>query len=100
MAQLSFHDEIERAIQEYEGVTGHYAARTRKMITDHGEIGALSLLMVSPDLQTGFQALRDAGLLEYTFESIVVRFPHLFSPDVVQAARWRLDHAHELLEVL
>jgi hypothetical protein len=97
MADQAFRDEVEKAIVLYEGIGGHYAARTRKMIARLGEIDALSRLMLSADLQVGFQALRDAGQLDRTFESIVGRFPHLFRPDVVQAAQWRLDHPYQLL---
>ena len=62
------------------------------MIEQHGEIDALSRLMISADLQQGFKALRDSHQLDKTFESIVVRFQHLFSSDVIEAAKWRLAH--------
>jgi hypothetical protein len=97
MADGTFHDEVERAIVLYEVVNRHYAVRTRQMIARYGEIGALSRLMVSADLQQGFQALRDAGQLDKTLESVVIRFQHLFTPDVVEAAQWRLTHPYKLL---
>jgi hypothetical protein len=97
MADQAFRDEVEKAIVLYEQINKHYAGRTRDMISKHGEIEALSRLMVSADLQKGFQALRDAGQLENTFESVVVRFQHLFRPDVLEAAQWRLKHPHQLL---
>ena len=97
MADETFHDEVEKAIVLYEEVNKHYASRTRQMIAHYGEIGALSRLMVSADLQQGFQALRDAGQLDKTFESVVIRFQHLFTPDVVEAAQWRLTHPYQLL---
>jgi hypothetical protein len=97
VSDSTFRDEVERTIVLYEETISHFASRTRKMIAQHGEIEALSLLMVSPDLQKGFKALRDTGQLDKTFESIVVRFQHLFTPEVVQAAQWRLSHPYDLL---
>lgn len=97
MPQPTFHDEVERAISIYESTISHFAARTRQMIARHGEVEALSLLMTSPDLQKGFKALRDAGHLRDTFESVVVRFHHLFAPEVIEAAQWRLSHPYDLL---
>jgi hypothetical protein len=67
------------------------------MIERLGHIGALSKLMISADLQQGFKALRDSQRLDETFEAIVVRHPNMFTPEVVQAAQWRLDHPHDLL---
>ena len=67
------------------------------MIANYGEVEALSRLMVSADLQQGFKVLRDLNQLDKTFEALVVRFQHLFKPDVVQAAQWRLAHPYELL---
>ena len=40
--------------------------------------------MVSADLQQGFKVLRDRNQLNNTFEALVVRFQHLFKPDVVR----------------
>jgi hypothetical protein len=97
MESLTLHDEIERAIRLYEQMTGCAATRTRQMIERLGEVGALSNLMMSPDLQQGFKVLRDRKQLELSFESIVVRHPELFNDDAVQAAQWRLENPHNLL---
>ena len=97
MTEQAFRDEVYRAIAIYEQHIEQYAGRTRQMINKHGEIEALSQLMVSADLQIGFKTLRDAGELDKTFESVVVRFRHLFRPDVVEAANWRLDNPFQLL---
>jgi hypothetical protein len=67
------------------------------MIAEHGEIEALSRLMVSPDLQQGFKVLRDRKQLDKTFEAVVVRFQHLFGRDTIEAAKWRLANPYELL---
>lgn len=89
--------EIENAIVLYEQTTGQPATRTRQMIARHGHVRALARLMVSPDLQQGFKALRDADLLDHSFEALVVRHPELFSNEVIAAAQWRLDASDRLL---
>ncbi|RII27759.1 MAG: hypothetical protein CXR31_05900 [Geobacter sp.] len=97
MPGMTFEMEVDNVIKVYEWEVKHPATRTREMIKTHGEIEALSRLMISADLQIGFKVLRDRGLIEMTFEALVVRFKNLFRPDVVLAAQWRLDHAQELL---
>ncbi len=97
MLEKGFLDDVERAIKLYESVSGHAASRTRPMIENYGVVEALSRLMVSPDLQQGFKVLRDNHQLDKTFESIVVKFKHLFRSDVVEAAEWRLAHPYDLL---
>ena len=97
MTDEEFRAEVERAILLYEEANSHVANRTRRMIAERGEVDALSRLMVTPDLQQGFKVLRDSGQLDLTFESVVVRFHHLFSPEVVEAAQWRLKHPYDLL---
>lgn len=91
-----FLDEVEKAIMLYESVNGLTAKRTRQMVARHGEIEALSRLMMSAELQKGFQVLRDANELDKTFESIVVKYKELFNPDVVEAAIWRLKNPYNL----
>ena len=88
--------EIREVLEVYERAIGHSATRTWPMLEKYGEIEALSRLVVSADLQPGFKALRDKDLLDKTFEAVVVRFQHLFKPEVVQAAEWRLAHANDL----
>ncbi len=97
MVEKAFLDDVEKAIVLYEATIGYAANRTHQMIAKYGVIEALSRLMVSPDLQQGFKVLRDSNQLDKTFESIVVKFEHLFGSDVVEAAQWRLAHPYDLL---
>jgi hypothetical protein len=97
MSEAEFRKEIEQTIRLYERAIGHAATRTWPMIDKYGEVGALSRLMIGADLQQGFKVLRDRNQLNNIFEALVVRFQHLFNPDVVQAAQWRLAHPYELL---
>jgi hypothetical protein len=95
--EAAFRAEVAHAIELYERAIRHAATRTRTMIEMHGEVEALSRLMISPDLQQGFRVLRDRKQLDQTFEAVVVRYRDLFTDEVVQAAQWRLDNPHSLL---
>lgn len=96
LTQVGFLAAVAETIDVYEWMTGRAATRTRQMIEEHGEVRALSRLMIRGDLQQGFRVLRDNGQLERTFEALVVRFSDLFPAETVQAARWRLRNADEL----
>lgn len=89
--------DVERVIAVYEQKAGVPASRTRPMIQRHGHIKALSRLVCSADLQQGFKVLRDLGLLDKTFEALVVHHRDLFRDSVVEAADWRLRHPDDLL---
>jgi len=93
-----FDSVVETAIKLYEEKIGQFATRTWQMIERYGKIEALSRLVVSADLQSGFKVLRDNGLLEYTFEAIVVKYKDKFKPNIVEAAQWRIQEANRLLE--
>ena len=97
MSEVAFKQEVDQVIKFYEKELGRAATRTRRMIDESVEIDALSRLMVSADLQQGFKVLRDRDQLDKTFEAVVIRFKHLFKPDAVQAAQWRLANPYELL---
>jgi hypothetical protein len=97
MDENAFRSEVSEAIVFYELAIRRPATRTRQMIEEHGEVEALSRLMVTADLQQGFKVLRNRNQLDQTFEAVVVRFRDLFADQVVQAAQWRLDHPHDLL---
>jgi len=59
----TFKEEVKKVIELYESAIGHAATRTWPLIEKYGEIGALSRLVVSADLQKGFKVLRDRGQL-------------------------------------
>jgi hypothetical protein len=97
MSESQFVEEVAGAIKLYEQANHRAATRTRQMIEEHGEVEALSRLMISPDLQQGFKVLRDGDQLDKTFEAIVIRYQSLFSQQAIEAAQWRLDHPYDLL---
>src|SRR6185503_3585430 len=67
-----------------------YASRTWQMIKRHGVIAAVERAVNRPDVTAGYTALVEMGLQRFAFEAIVVRYPHLFSPEAVERCRSRL----------
>ncbi len=56
----------------------------------HGTIDAVSRLVTSGDIQSGFRRLVELGLVNWTVEMAVTKFPDEFSRPVREAAEWRL----------
>ncbi len=100
MDEAAFKRDVAQAVALFEQFKGHYAARTKNMIVELGEVDALSKLVQDPDLQDGFKVLRDNNMLDKTFEAVVVKYPHMFDEHAVQAAQWRLDNPGNLLKRL
>lgn len=96
MTTTTFLAEVDEAIEVYEDAIGNFASRTRQMISEQGAVAALSKLVQSPNLQSGFRVLRDRGELDRTFEAVVLRHQSLFDHPIVEAARWRIDNADQL----
>ena len=97
MASPALITAVNHVVEVYEDISGEYASRTRQMLDRHDYINALTRIVESPDLQSGFRALRDRGQLDLTFEAVVVQYANEFSQQTVQAAQWRLDNADNLL---
>jgi hypothetical protein len=73
---------------------GYHPTAFVGMRARHGTVGAISRLVVSGDTgQSGFKRLHQLGLLEWSVEEAVTRFPDEFSREVRQAAEWRLAQA-------
>jgi len=89
---INYCNELEITIQTYEEAISGYASRTRQMIVNRGNIGALEQLMKSPDLQKGFKTLRDKNMLDKTFEALIIKFQNEFNKDAVEVAKWRIDN--------
>jgi hypothetical protein len=58
-----------------------------------GTIDAIAQLMVSGEIQSGFKRLQQLGLLEWSIEAAVTKFPDEFSRQIREAAEWRLQQA-------
>jgi hypothetical protein len=95
--EISFDSRVNDVVAIYEEAINHFATRTWQMLERYGKVEAISRLVVSPELQSGFEILRDGDRLDDTFEHIVIEYKDRFKEDVIQAAQWRLDHPYGLL---
>ena len=91
---VEYCQELENAITLYEKTIGHFASRTRNLIQNLGNIGALEKLMESHDLQRGFKILRDNDLLDKTFEATMIKFQNeiSFKENAIKVAKFRYDN--------
>lgn len=55
-----------------------------------GTVAAIIKLVESPDIQSGFKRLAALGLLDYTIEAAVLRFPDEFPARTRECAQSRL----------
>jgi hypothetical protein len=65
------------------------------MRTRYGTVAAIERLVISGDIQSGFVRMRQLGLLDWTIEAAVLKFPDEFSRGVREAAQWRLEQAKQ-----
>lgn len=61
----------------------------------HQTIPAISQLVQSGDVQSGFKRLSELGLIDWTIEAAVLKFPDEFSADTRECAAFRLKLAEE-----
>lgn len=57
---------------------------------DHGTVKAISRLVRSGDVQSGFKRLKALRLIEWTIEAAVLRFPDEFQAADIECAEFRL----------
>ncbi len=65
------------------------------MRTQRGTVEAISRLLISGEIQSGFRRMIEIGLVDYSLESTALRFPGEFSNPVLEAATWRLAQAEQ-----
>ena len=87
----SFIDETIRLARQ----KGYHPTTFVAMRKRHGTVPAISKLVVSGDIQSGFKRLKELGLLDWSIEAAVVKFPDEFSREIREAAEWRLTQAKE-----
>lgn len=85
----TFIDETIRLSRE----KGYHPTAFSAMRERYTTVPAISRLVVSGDIQSGFNRLRQLGLLDWTIEAAVMKFPDEFSREVREAAEWRLRQA-------
>ena len=66
------------------------ASRTWQMFKRHGIIDAVEKAVNRKQDPTGYLALVEIGMEEYTFEAVIVKYPKSFTPDVVDISNRRL----------
>jgi hypothetical protein len=93
---MSGRDELEEFIGELisrAGAAGYVPTAFISMRDRWGTVEAINRLMRSGQIQSGFRRLRDLGLLQWSIEAAVIRFPERFGRSVRAAAQFRLDHS-------
>lgn len=92
MATLALESFIDETIR-LSAKRGYHPTTFIGMRQRYGTVTAISRLVVSGDIQSGFRRLHEIGLLDWTIETAVTKFPEEFSREVVEAAVWRLKQA-------
>ncbi len=87
----SFIDEMIRLSQQ----KGYHPKTFISMRERHKTVPAISRLVESGAIQSGFKRLDELGLLDWTIEAAVMRFPTEFSADTRECAEFRLRLARE-----
>jgi hypothetical protein len=82
----AFIDETIRVSREH----GYHPTVFIGMRARHGTIPAITQLVESGDIQTGFKRLKDLGLIDHTIEAAVIRFADEFSRQTRECAEFRL----------
>lgn len=82
----SFIDETIRVARE----KAYHPTTFIDMRRRHGTVTAISRLVESGDVQSGFKRLEKLGLLDCTIEAAVLKFPAEFSPRTRECAEFRL----------
>ncbi len=64
-----------------------------RMLSDHGGVTTAKRLIVSGDIQSGFERLAKLGQPEISMEATMLKpeYQSLFTTDELNAARWRLS---------
>lgn len=82
----SFVDETIRVAREH----GYHPTVFIGMRDRHGTVSAITKLVESGEVQSGFKRLKALGLLDHTIEAAVLKFPAQFSPQTKECAEFRL----------
>ncbi len=67
------------------------AAYTWRMMEEHGVIKAVERVVTRTAVTQGYMALIDLGLADFSFESVVTRYPDTFSREAVKNSKARLS---------
>ena len=91
---------FEELLKEERGKTVRLS-RTRQKIQRDGEVKTVTDLTLKADPSKGFCMLKDRGILELSFEALVVARAEDFPDNVINAARVRLEsHGADFQKVM
>ena len=91
---MSHNIELESFMDEsirLSGERGYIPTKFMRMRTEYGTIGAMKKLVIAGEIQSGFRRLKEIGLLDWSIEAAVLKFPDEFTEEEQDAARWRLE---------
>lgn len=88
--EQTLEDFIDETIQRSQA-NGYHPTVFIGMRERHGTVVAIKRLVQSGDIQSGFRRLSELGLVEWTIESAILKFPDEFSPVDIECARFRLE---------
>ena len=66
------------------------ATRTWRMVNKYGLIGTVEKVITDRKETQGYSTLNELGLIEFSFESVVLNHPDVFSAEAVDVATQRL----------
>ena len=72
------------------------AARTWQMFKRHGIINAVEKAVNRKQDPTGYRALVEIGMEEYTFEAVIVKYPESFTQNAIDISNRRLAEREAL----
>jgi hypothetical protein len=90
MASLALESFIDESIERSKK-GGYHPTTFIAMRERHGTIEAIARLVQNGDMQSGFKRLSRMGLVDWTIEAAVLKFPSEFSPVVRDCAAFRLE---------
>lgn len=73
----------------------HFPAVFVRMRAQQGSRVAVTKLVQAGEAASGFAKLAGLGLVDWTFEAAVLRFPGQFTPALAQCARFRIEREQE-----
>ncbi|MGI4945607.1 MAG: hypothetical protein ACRYHQ_34430 [Janthinobacterium lividum] len=62
-----------------------------RMRQDYGLVGAIERLVKTGEPQAGFRRMKEFGLVDWTLEAAVLKYPDRFSKHAKEFAKARLD---------
>jgi len=90
-------DPLEAHINESISVSqrhGYHPTEFIRMCNQYRSLpDVITRLVTSGDIQSGFKRLEKLGLLDWSIETAVLKFPNYFSAETQACARFRLEEA-------